>query len=285
MGEIQGLRLVGEKWIVLDFRLGDTHMNHLFYRYDTRLISVPDLRPGPACVSNRPFRGGAPLLPLAASETGPAEKHNDAECQDVLQATGTASVEDLEILIYRRQDLLPPAVQQSSRDLQATEDDFFRGWGDYPYYLSYYENPPFESSSHRWYGLYGSHDRDFYALTIFDSEGREQKRETIHHLLCGDSSLEKRGSACGCRVVDVSEERQDLLAFCRTQNGDYAGIVRRDWLAVLHTDDLSGAGFIELSHKYQHETLEEIALGDGRPYVVTLELGEMLRIYAIPGRP
>jgi len=72
-GEIQGLRLVGEKWIVLDFRLGDTPLNHLFYRYDTRLISVPDLRPGPACVSNRLFRGGAPLLPLAASETGPAE--------------------------------------------------------------------------------------------------------------------------------------------------------------------------------------------------------------------
>jgi hypothetical protein len=62
-------------------------------------------------------------------------------------------------------------------------------------------------------------------------------------------------------------------------------MVRREWLAVLHSDDFSGAGFISLSKKYQHETLEEIARADGRSYVVTLEIGETLRVYAIPDRP
>ena len=283
-GQLRGVRVVSDKWIVLDFELGGSPLRILLYRFVTRLVTVPDLHSGPECVSDRPFRG-APSLALEPKRAAPAERNNDVACRDLLQATGTTSVDALEILADRGQDVLPAAVLQRSWGLKETEDDYFRFWGEYPYYLLTAENPPFESSSHQWYGLYNSQERGLYDLEISDAEGRKQKSQTIRNLICGDPSLEQRDSACGCRVVDVSEESHDLLAYCRTQRGDYDGMVRREWLAVLHTDNFPGAGFISLSKKYRHETLEEIARADGRSYVVTLEVGETLRVYAIPDRP
>jgi hypothetical protein len=281
-GQIRGVRVVNDKWIVLDLYIGPSPVGRLLYRYDSRLISLPDMHPGPECVSDRPFTDNRSRAEWNGS---PVEKHNDETCQDVLHATGTSSVEALEILIDRGQDVLPEEVQQSSESLKDTEDEFFRGWGEFPYYTFLGENPPFESSSRRWYGLYDSQERPFYDLAIFDADGHKQKTQPIHELLCGDPSLDNRDSYCGCRVVDASEPQRDLLALCRTQRGDYDGAVRREWLSVLHSDDFSGAGFISLSRKYQHETLENIAQGDGRSYVVTLETGEMLRVYAISDRP
>jgi transposase len=55
---------------------------------------------------------------------------------------GTSSVAALETLIHRGQNVLPPALQQRSHDLQETEDDFFRFWGEYGGYLLYFKNPP-----------------------------------------------------------------------------------------------------------------------------------------------
>ena len=283
-GLLAGARIVNDKWVMLDFSLGESPLRRLLYRYNTKLISIPNMRSGPECVSDRPFRGN-PTLALGASDAEPFKMHNDAVCQNVLQATGRSSVSGLETFIYRGQDGLPEEVRKSSHDLQDTEGDFFRDWGEFPYYLLYSENPPFESSSHRWYGLYDSQERPFYDLTIFDDDGRKQKTKTVHELLCGDTSIDKRMSFCGCRGIDASEQQHDLLAYCRTQNSDYGGSVRREWLSVLHTDDLSGAGFISLSNKYRHETLGEIAQGDSHGYVVTLESGETLRVYAIPDRP
>ena len=280
-GQIRGVRVVNDKWIVLDFLVGASPLGRLLYRYHSQLISVPDLHPGPECVSDRPFRGDTSRPLVWESDL----RHNDTVCQDVLHVIGITSVEAMEILIDRGQDVLPKEVRRQSSDNLETEDDFFRGWGEFPHYMFVYENPPFESSSHRWYGLYVSHDRPFYDLAIFDAEGHKQKTQIVHNLLCGDLSLDKRMPACGCRVVDASEQQHDLLAYCRTQDGDYDGRVRREWLSVLNSDHLSGAGFISLSNKYQHETLEGIALGDDRGYVITLESGEMLRAYAIPERP
>jgi hypothetical protein len=282
-GTLGGVRVLSDKWIVLDFSLGESPLKRLLYRFDSRLISVPDLRPGAGCISDRPFRG--PSVSPGLLDPKPFERHNDAVCQDVLQTAGTTTVKALEILIDRGQDVLPIAVRQSSRrDPEIIEDEFFRDWGDYPYYDGVYENPPLESASHQWYGLYGSQDRDFYELSMFDVAGHRQKAQTVRNLLCGDSSLEKHGLACGCRVVDASEQHQDVLARCRTQHGDYTGMVRREWLSVIRTDDFSGARFISLTNK-DRETLHEMALGDGHPYVVTLESGEILRVYAIPERP
>jgi hypothetical protein len=127
-GPIQGLRVISDKWVVLDFRQGNSPFQRLLYRYDTMLMSLPDLREGPGCVSDRPFRGH-PSLSMGAIEVAPFETHNDAVCRDVLGATSTSSVEAMEILIYRGQDVLPANVQRSSHDLQETEDDYFRGWG------------------------------------------------------------------------------------------------------------------------------------------------------------
>ncbi len=63
-------------------------------------------------------------------------------------------------------------MQQRSETLERTEDDYFRNWGEYPYYLITSENPPFESSSHQWYGLYSSQERGFYDAEMSDAEGR-----------------------------------------------------------------------------------------------------------------
>ena len=283
-GELRGVRVLSGKWLVLDFSLGNSPLRILSYRYITKLITIPELHSGYECTSDRPFRGST-TVSLKNEEAEPAKKHNNEVCRSLLQVVRIGSVDDMEIQIERGQDVLPDVVQQRSHDLVDTEDDFFRHWGEYPYYLLYSENPPFESSSHRWYGLYESQERGFYDLEIYDAEGRKQKAQTMRHLMCGDSSLEQRGSACGCRAIDVSEEQHDLLSYCRTQHGDFDGMLRREWLAILHTDDLSGAGFINLSSKYHHETLEEIAIGDNHPYVATLEFGETLRVYAIPDQP
>ncbi|MGD0858382.1 MAG: hypothetical protein ABR912_03590 [Terracidiphilus sp.] len=285
-GQLRGARIVSDKWIVLDFELGDSPLRILLYRYVSDLISVPELHSGPECVSDRQFRPPPPpSLGLGTSDAEKLKRQNNTGCEAVLQTVGVGSVDGLEILIDRGQDVLPLAVERRSDGLERTEDDYFRFWGEYPYYLLTAENPPFESSSHWWYGLYNSQERGAYDLEIFDAEGQKRRSQTVRNLMCGDPSLEQQGSACGCRVIDVSEEQHDLLAFCRTQRGDYDGMVRREWLAVLHSDDFSGAGFISLSKKYQHETLEEIARADGRSYVVTLEIGETLRVYAIPDRP
>jgi hypothetical protein len=276
---LEGVRIANDHWLVLDFSLGASPLQHLLYRFDTRLFSLHDLRPGPQCISDRPFRTGVSSLKSNA-DPKPIEEHNDTACHDVLQATARSSVQTLETFIYRDQDVLPPAVLQSSDGLQRTEDDFFRGWGEFPYFLFYAENPPFESSSRTWYGLYNVHDSHLYDLTIFEADGHKQKTQTISNQMCGDPTLEQQGSACGCRVVDVSEPQHTLLARCRTQRGDYDGMVRRVWLSVLHTNDLSAAGFI-LPHK-NAETLHAIATGDSHPYVVTLESGDPLSVYAIP---
>jgi hypothetical protein len=285
-GELRGVRVVSDKWIVLDFDLGDSPLRILLYRYVTKLIAVPELHPGPECVSDRQFRPPPPpSLALGASDAEKLRRQNDTACEAVLQTVGVGSVDVLEILIDRGQDVPPLAVERRSDGLERTEDDYFRFWGEYPYYLLTAENPPFESSSHQWYGLYNSLERGFYDLEIFGAEGQKRRSQTVRNLMCGDPSLEQQGSACGCRVVDVSEGNHDLLAYCRTQRGDYDGMVRREWLAVLHSDDFPGPGFISLPSKYRHETLEKIARADGHSYVVTLELGEMLRVYAIPDRP
>jgi len=284
-GNLRGVRVVSNQWIALDFELGDSPLRILLYRFVTKLIAVPDLHSGPECVSDRQFRPPPPpSLGLEKSDAERLKNQNDAACEAVLQTVGISSVDGLEILIDRGQDVLPPTVERRSDGLQRTEDDYFRFWGEYPYYLLTAENPPFESSSHRWYGLYNSHERGLYDLEIYDAEGHRQRSQTLRNLMCGDPSLEQQGSACGCRVVDVSEQSHDIVAYCRAQRGDYDGMVRREWLAALHLDDSFGVGFISLPRKYQHETLEEIALANGHSYVVTLEVGETLRVYAIPDR-
>lgn len=58
---------------------------------------------------------------------------------------------------------------------------------------------------------------------------------------------------------------------------------QRQWLSVFRSDDFSEVGIVNLS-KNSH-TLQAIASGDGHAYVLTLQFGEMLRVYAIPDQP
>jgi hypothetical protein len=73
-----------------------------------------------------------------------------------------------------------------------------------------------------------------------------------------------------------------LLAYCRRQHGDYDGVLQRQWLSVFRSDDLSDVGFINLGNSLG--VLQAIGSGEGHTYVLTLEHGETLRVYAIPDR-
>jgi len=297
LGEIQirDARVMNERWIAFD----DSHSRQSpseygAYPISNVLISIPDLKLGPECVSQR-ISHIWQRPPDSVAES--IRKQNDLACQGVLKATGVDFERALELLIQRGSDVEPDTMRIHMLDAVArglpneanlwtaegNEEEFFRYWGEYPYYENYAENPPFESSSRLWYGLYDAHEPPFYELSRYNAKGEKQTGRTERHLLCGDPSLDSPKSACGCRVVDVSEESRTLLAYCRTQHGDYDGMFQRQWLSVFRSDDLSGEGFISLGKDV--EALQAIANRDGRAYAVTLEHGETLRIYPVSGRP
>jgi hypothetical protein len=225
---------------------------------------------------------------------------NDAACRDLLRETGAGSVAELESLIYmghgieprmlrlRSLDFAPvPGLRTDGDRLAVAEEremlEYFDHWNlSRDQIVS--ENPPLESPSRTWYGLYDSHERPFYyELDKFDAEGQKQKGRTARNLLCGDPNLQGRRSACGCRVDDVSEEQHALLIYCRTQHGDFDGPWQGQWLSVFRSDDLSEVGFVELSK--DKETTQTLAVRDGRTYVLVVELGRIVRIYAVPKFP
>lgn len=237
--------------------------------------------------------GSAPPDSVAES----LRKQNDQACREVLKATNTNSEMALEALIQRGSDIEPDAMKIHILDAVASdlpgevnlwtaethEEAFFRHWGEYPYYDHYVENPPFESSSHLWYGLYASDVGVPYELDRYDAKGEKQRSQIVGSLLCGDPSLDSPKSACGCRVIDVSEERRALLTYCRTQRGDFDGMMRRQWLSIFRSSDLSDLGIIDLPKNT--EMWGAIGSAEGHAYVLTLEHGETLRVYAIPDRP
>jgi hypothetical protein len=291
---VGGARIVSDGWMVLESGLGRSELNHGVYRYLDRMVSIPGLKSGVRCVSQR---FSHVWRPAEESVLGYVESENRLACADLFRAVGVDSAEALEAMTYRGQSLEPVAVRRHMSDFidvrlkesdrvqiweaEGHEEGFFR-WGEYPYYPMYAENPFFESSANLWYGLYDAHAGGLYELGRYDAKGQRQAGRTAGQMMCGDPSLDRKGSACGCRVVDVSEVAHDLLALCRTQRGDYDGTVRREWLAVFRSDDLTGVGTVDVTR--QEETLEAIARGDGRAYVVTLEAGEKLGVYGIEER-
>ena len=85
-------------------------------------------------------------------------------------------------------------------------------------------------------------------------------------------------------MIDVSEEQRTLLTYCRKQHGDYDGMVQMQWLSVFRSDDLSGDEDISIFRRAVKRSLA-IASGNSQTYMVTLEFGEILRVYAVPDRP
>ncbi len=302
-GSIRDARVVSDNWMAFDTILSSKLSKDGAYPAVDWSLSIPELDSGPKCTTQRFFHMGRPA-PDSIVESVRAQ--NDAECRELLQITGAKSTDELEARTVRNSDIEPKIMklrdvswkedylEQESRhpiseverlweaDFGSTE--FFRYWGEYPYNAMDVHNPPFESSSRLWYGLYGAHDnKGLYELARYDARGTEEALKTEDHLLCGDSALGNPKSACGCRVIDVSEAQDTLLTYCRQQHGDFDGIVQRQWLSVLRSDDLSDVGLIPLSKG--SETLQAIASGDGQAYVVTLAFGELLRVYAVPVRP
>lgn len=300
---VRDARVIHNEWIALDANLGLASLERGTDNWRNWTLSIPNLKPGPECASERSFEISGPVP--KPSQAHQLDTQNSEACRDVFTATGTDSDRALEVTIQRGTDIEPEAMRlrdvewlegaleqdshasrsEAERLWDADEDsaEFFRYWGQYPYYDQVWQNPPFESSSHLWYGLYPSKERGVYDLVRYDAAGRQQKAETASHFACGDTSIGKANADCGCRVIDASEEQLRLLTFCRKQHGDYTGMVQMEWLSVFRSDDLTGIGFINLPKKGY--ALQAIASGEGRAYVVTLEFGQTLRVYAVPGRP
>jgi hypothetical protein len=160
---------------------------------------------------------------------------------------------------------------------------YYDHWNGPSYYMLSV-SPPFESTSHLWYGLHfwygeGSGHSD---VGIFDADGRKLKEQSLPHLLCMG---QKERGACGCHIEDVSEKQHVLLAYCRIHRGDFDGGWLKQWLSVIRSDDLSEVGSVSLSKDRGRNTSEAIAVADGHAYVLAVALGASVRVYTVPGRP
>ena len=226
--------------------------------------------------------------------------YNQRACADVYKATGTGSDEALGALIARGGDPEPAAAGVRGDDFREREGrnrenewDRENGgkirenlalaeWGEYPYDRWFAEGPAFESSSHLWYGLHEAQEYPFYELEAYDSSGVKKSSLAIRKMLCGDPDLDAAKSACGCRIVSVTEEDQELLAYCRRARHYDSDLLQRQWLAVLRSDDFSGVGIVDLDKGSR--PLQWLGSGGGHVFALTLEHGEKLRIFAIPER-
>jgi hypothetical protein len=267
--DFRGARVLSNGWLGLQgLTFHASSLESLDERHNL-LISIPDLTPGPACLSHR-----ADLdVEESKSATAVLGQRNDAACAELLKAAGEPTVNSLEYRIYEGNDAAPLELRartitqdlidstRGNRPLERLVDDRetlnWDYWNSNRDWLDVF-NPPYESPSGHWY-LLPSLNGPF---------------------LCDNPAGQGRHSACGCRIHDVSEERQTLLAYCRTQHGDFDGGYQHQWLTVLRSDDFSGIGVINLSK--ERETLEAIGIAEGRAYVLVIESGASLRIYSIP---
>ncbi len=119
---------------------------------------------------------------------------------------------------------------------------------------------------------------------MFDADGHKLKAQAIPHLLCDIPKNPDGALSCSCRIEGLSEEQHILLAYCRSQRDQFVGSKWvKQWLSVFRSDDLSEVGSANLSS--QKDTIETIATVDGRAYALAVELGETLRVFAVPGEP
>lgn len=246
--DFRGAWVANDSWIVLQgLESNSARRNQLF--------SIPGLASGPACTST--------LRQL------PAPLGENSDCTPVFDAVGLHSLADLEARIYTGH-ALPPWTDV--RNLDTTMYRFnahYDEWSRFENDLSW-DAPSVESSSHRWYDFPNSGQ----TLRRTGADGAPEVSRFSRLLTCGNPALADPKAACGCRVKDVREAQNALLAYCQTGFGDY------QWLAVFRSDDLDDVGVIPLaSKKHVHELL---ASADGRAYVLTIVSGNVLRVLAVP---
>jgi hypothetical protein len=295
--EFRGARILG-KWIALEsFAVSSSPQGSSSPQWGfsrrIRLISIPELKPGPECGSQIT----APEEPKPESPAAEVPKwQNGASCEDVLREAGIDSVNELESVIQMGHSIEPRSLRLRSLDFSETpglhsdaerlaeaerreRQRYFDSWNLSRDHI-YSENPPWEAPSHAWYGLYDSHEGHYYELDKFDAEGEKQKGRTARTLLCGDRNVQGPRPKCGCRVDEVAEEQRAVLIYCRTEYSYIDDSWERQWLAVFRSDDLSGVGFVKLSK--DKETTETLAVRDGRTYVLVVERGKTVRVYEVP---
>jgi hypothetical protein len=281
-------RILNSGWIAVNGLASGPDLHSV-----TGLLSLPDFEPGPTCLTeyDRPW-GSLEANRLAWRQLN---GRNDGSCRGVLNQTGSASFRDLESRIFFARDLEPDAIRLHrygnsknifSPDERANEDivQFAEPEWRYPFRTEgfrvsmYFGNLPYQSGG-RWYGFYASSEPGYDLLGRFDHTGTLQEERPIHSLACGDPSFESRSSACGCRIEDSDDDRRLLLAYCRTQRGDFDGRLQSQWLSVFHSDSLTEVGAVRLAK--DHLTAQLLGAGGGRSFVLTVDYGETVRVYAI----
>jgi hypothetical protein len=259
--DFSSAQILNESWMALQDTSAGPSFSHDDYIYKhNRLISIPDLKLGPECISKRPRRQ---LAAPEAPEAEPIAKQNDEACADVLKISGIESERHLDSIINERNS--GPAS-----------------------FETYSSPPPFESSTHLRYGLHVWNGKDSIhsQLSVFDASGRKLDQKSLPHLLCEGEKVDFwKPRSCGCQIEDVSERQHALLADCRIWSGDFDGGWEKEWFSVIRTDDFSEEGSASLPRDALNDTNEAIAIRDGHTYVLTLTHGEMLRVYAFPRRP
>jgi hypothetical protein len=304
--DFRGARILNGNWIALqgmDKRPESVKYEHLYDRRN-RLISIPDLKMGPGCVSKRPGdhlpEPGTPAsVRRKTAET--LARQNDEACADVLRVSGVASVKTLESVIYKGHGLEPKVLMLHSLDIKDEAEldgdktpfpinlDEQEQFAYYDHWNSFRQNEyrgdlPEESTSHLWYQLYGFHRDNSYqfGIGVFDAGGQKLVEQVPQHLLCkGEGDQWKY---CRCSIEDISEEQHALLTSCEGYSIGFLDveIPHKQWLSVFRTDNLSEVGATAISKN--RRTSEAIAVAEGRAYVLAVELGETLRVYGVPGR-
>jgi len=294
--EFRGASIVDGKWIALeglDKASESVRYEHVFDRFD-HLISIPDLKPGPGCMTKDPD-----ILTLPAGkpsgDTSALSNGNDNACRSLLAAAGVPSMRTLEWFIYLGHDPEPrnlkvltwPSFLAEQQDREKGTDSSELIWPqgefDQGYWTSnewdmYGDNPPFESSTGSWYQLHKPKEEGSYLLGKFANGGqlvKEREADFISNPQCGSRF------GCVCDVVDASEQQSVVLTLCRNQSVNFTGGFdwHSQWIAAFRSDDLSKAGEAELTTK---PTRVGLASAEGRSYVAAVEQGKVVRIYLVP---
>jgi len=294
----RGARVLNDHWIALqglDKEAFAREYSHVYDRHN-RLISLPDLKSGPTCISKRPnFLLGARASDAewrAAYQKLGAE--NDATCREVLEVSGVPSVKDWESLIYKGHGTMPEVLLLKGNGIADSQEPRLRNAVDRDnsnsdaWSISYYgtngSELPVESTSHRWYATHyviGTSSRG-YALEVFDADGKRLMSQAPDHLLCAGNGSRAGNGNCVCRVDEVSEEQDTLLTSCRAYS---PGLVDNEnthaqWLSVFRSKNLVEVGLVDLSK--DKRTVSVIGVGDGHAYVLAVDAGNVLRVYAVP---
>ena len=294
--EFRGANFVNERWLALqglDDEPERVKYEHLYDRVN-RLISIPDLKPGPGCIT-RSTEVKTLQLGKRSEEMGVLTKRDETACASLLAAAGVPSMRALEWEVYLECDPEPKNVMahtwpsisgdewekdkgQDSPDEVGPGGEYDAGSWTTNEWDIFINNPPFESSNRRWYQLRRQNDKTPYQLSQYTLDGRLLKAQEAG-LESKPQCSTRRG--CDCTVVDASETQNAILALCRVQSVNFTGSFdwHKQWLTVFHARDFSQIGDIDLTTNF---TRAAIVAGDGRAYIATVQEGKVLRIYSVP---